>query len=171
MLKEEMMAAVEAILFVSTDAVSLHDISDILGIERSVAGELLDSLILDFEVKGRGLRILKANDTFRMATSPSCKDHIRRFTGRNFEKGLSGACTETLTIIAYHQPITRLAIEDLRGVNCERTIAVLLGKGLVKHVGRTENAGRPILYGTTDQFLRSFGLTSLKELPALGENE
>lgn len=165
----EMMAIVEAILFVSGEAVSLSEISGILGIERKDAGKLIDNMIERFRTEGRGLKILKANDTFRLATCPSYKEYIERFTGKTREKELSPSCLETLSVIAYRQPITRMDIENLKGSNCAHSVMVLLKNGLIKETGRLKAIGRPILYGTTDQFLRSFGLLSLKELPALEE--
>ena len=165
----EMMAIVEAILFVSGEAVSLSEISGILGIERKDAGKLMDNMIERFRTEGRGLKILNANDSFRLATCPSYKEYIERFTGKTGEKELSPSCLETLSVIAYRQPITRMDIENLKGSNCAHSVMVLLKNGLIKETGRLKSIGRPILYGTTDQFLRSFGLLSLKELPALEE--
>jgi len=165
----EMMAIIEAILFVSGEAVSLSEISGILGIERKAAGKLMDNMIERFKTEGRGLRILKANDTFKLATCPSYKEYIERFTGKTREKRLSPSCLETLSVVAYHQPVTRMDIENLRGTNCAHSLAVLLKNGLIKETGRLRVIGRPILYCTTDQFLRSFGLLSLMELPALEE--
>jgi segregation and condensation protein B len=165
----EMMAIVEAILFVSDEAVSLSKISGILGIERKDAQKLLDSMIERFKAEGRGLKILKADDTYKLATCPSCKEHVERFTGKTREKGLSSSCLETLSVIAYHQPVTRMDIEGLKGANCAHSLTVLLKNGFIKEAGRLKAIGRPILYGTTDHFLRTFGLSSLKELPALEE--
>lgn len=165
----EMMAIVEAILFVSDEAVSLSEISGILGIERKDAEKLTDTMIERFKIEGRGLKILRANDTLRLATCPSCKEYIERFTGKTREKALSSSCLETLSVIAYHQPITRMDIEKLKGANCAHSLTILLKNGLIREAGRLKAIGRPILYGTTDQFLRSFGLSSLKELPDLEE--
>jgi len=165
--EDEMMAIVEAILFVSDEAVSLADISSLLGIENKACAKLMDKMIERFEGAGRGLRILKANDTYRLATCPLCKEYIERFTGLPRERGLSRSSFETLSIIAYHQPVTRLQIEKLKGTSCAYSLDILLKKGLIIETGRIEAIGRPIQYGTTDQFLRCFGFSSLKDLPAL----
>ena len=115
----------------------------------------------------RGLRLQKHAGRIQMTTAPEMADIIERFLGLDATTRLSRAALETLSIIAYQQPITRPAIDSVRGVNSDGVIKSLLSKGLLQEVGRSESPGRPILFGTSPEFLQYFGLTALSELPPL----
>ena len=107
----------------------------------------------------------------QMVTAPESADHVRRFLGLELSGKLSAAALETLAIIAYRQPATRAQIESIRGVNSDSVLRTLLNYGLIEEVGRLDQAGRPILYGTTFEFLQEFGLSDLHQLPVLSAGE
>jgi segregation and condensation protein B len=115
----------------------------------------------------RGLRLQRQNDLVQLVTAPQAAADVERFLGLDSSSRLSTAALEALALIAYRQPITRVQVEAIRGVNCDGVLRTLLARGLVTPQGRLEQAGRPIVYGTTFEFLQSFGLSSLSELPAL----
>ena len=117
----------------------------------------------------RGFKIIKIEDSYQMCSREDYYDQIRAVTQPRRKQGLSMAALETLSIIAYNQPITRSRVEFIRGVDCTGSIARLCERGLIDEVGRMDTPGKPILYGTTDEFLRCFGLESISELPELAE--
>ncbi len=158
-------ALVESILFVATDPVPVPVLATVLDVK---AGEVEDALkILSEEYWKRGLQILRMGDRVHITTSPRAAQAVEKFLGFEHTIGLSRAALETLAILAYKQPLTRPQIDAIRGVNCDSVIENLIAKDLVEETGRTEGPGRPILYGTTEAFLRHFGLGSVAELPAL----
>lgn len=119
----------------------------------------------------RGLQMKQHGDTFRIMTKKEAAPYIERLAGQPTPKPLSQAALETLAVIAYKQPVTRVEIEDIRGVKTERPLATLTGRGLIEEAGRADVPGRPILYKTTPYFLDAFGLTDLAALPPLAEKE
>lgn len=167
--ERQMMGIIESILFVSGDPLSLNDICKVLEIDLRYARKLMERMIDCFHFERRGLQVIKVNDTFQLATRPEYAEYINKYIGPSQKQELSQASLETLAIIAYRQPVTRMDIEALRGVRCEHALSTLLNRELIKEVGRLDAPGRPILYGTTDLFLRSFGLSSLEDLPDLKE--
>jgi len=169
--KNEMIAIIEAILFISGEPVSIKDISKLLDIDIKQAEELMADMSRSFTEQNRGLLVIKVEDAYQLVTRPEYADYIKKFTGIDREQSLSKACLETLTIIAYKQPVTKADIEQLRGVKCDYSITVLLEKNLIQEVGRLDAPGRPKLYGTTDTFLKSFGLSCIQDLPPLDEEE
>jgi segregation and condensation protein B len=122
---------------------------------------------LDEILRTRGLRLQRHAGRIQLTTAPELGDAVERFLGLEATSRLSRAALETLAIIAYQQPVTRPAVDAVRGVNSDGVIKSLLSKGLLQEVGRSDGPGRPILFGTTPQFLQHFGLNSLTELPAL----
>ena len=163
------MGLIESFLFVSGDALPIEKIASFIKIDVRSTRKLMDKLIDVFNFERRGLQIIKINDSYQLATRPEYGEKIEEFLGAEEKQTLSQAVLETLSIIAYRQPITRMDIELIRGVKCEYAISVLMDRELIKEVGRMDTPGRPILYGTTDIFLKSFGLRSLEELPSLEE--
>jgi segregation and condensation protein B len=158
-------ALVESILFVATDPVPVPVLATVLDVK---AGEVEDALkILNEEYWKRGLQILRMGDRVHITSSPRAAPVVEKFLGIEHTIGLSRAALETLAILAYKQPLTRPQIDAIRGVNSDSVIENLIAKDLVEETGRTEGPGRPILYGTTEAFLRHFGLGSVAELPAL----
>ncbi len=158
-------AAIEALLFVSADPVTPSQISVVLELSASAVEQGLQQL--DTELQTRGLRLQRHSGRVQLTTAPQFAEVIERFLGLEATSHLSRAALETLAIVAYQQPVTRPQIESVRGVSSDGVMKSLLGKGLVQEVGRTEGPGRPILYGTTPDFLQHFGLSSLMDLPPL----
>ncbi len=161
---ERLMAALEALLFVAPGSVTVNQLSEVLGVRMIEIEEALKGLAARYEQNG-GLRVQWHNGRVQLTTAPEIASIIERFLGLEAMAHLSRAAQEALAIIAYRQPITRPGIDAIRGVNSDGVLKSLLNKGLVQEVGRAEGPGRPILYGSTAEFLQHFGLSSLSELP------
>ena len=164
-------ALLEGILFVASGPVSLHRLARTL--ETTPAGVRGLLLSLEEEYAGRGLRLQWSGTEVQLTTAPEASEVIERFLGMEVSSRLSQAALEVLAIVAYMQPTTRPEIDDIRGVNSDAALRTLLSKGLVEEMGRMDTPGRPILYGTTPEFLQHFGLASVDQLPRLeaGEEE
>ena len=160
-------AQVESLLFVATEPVPLARLADVLEVEIDQVEQVL--LILNHEYKERGMRIQRKGRRVQMVTAPESSDVVRRLLGLELTGKLSPAALETLAIVAYRQPVTRAQIEAIRGVSSDSVLRTLLNRGLVEELGRLDQAGRPIIYGTTFDFLQQFGITSLDQLPPLKE--
>lgn len=164
------LARLESLLFVASGPVSPGRLAAALGLPPAKVAQLLRDLALDYE--GRGLRLQwSGNGLVQLTTAAEAAATIERFLGLEVTTRLSQAALEVLAIIAYMQPITRPHIDQVRGVNSDGALRSLLSKGLVEEVGRLEKPGRPILYGTTPDFLQHFGLNSLDELPRRDDEE
>jgi segregation and condensation protein B len=160
-----MPAILEALLFVSAEPVSLSQLAVVLELPASEVEKGLKQLECDLAT--RGLRVQNHAGRFQLTTASETSEIIERFLGLEATSRLSRAALETLAIVAYQQPVTRPYIEGIRGVSSDGVIKSILGKGLIVEVGRSEGPGRPILYGTTPDFLQHFGLNSLGEMPSL----
>lgn len=160
---------IEALLFVADGPVSIERLAQALDTSPAVVESALGALAAS--LSQRGLRVQRRGREVQLVTVPAAAQAIERFLGIEDPGRLSAAALETLAIVAYRQPITRAAIEQLRGVNCEHVLRSLVARGLVEEVGRQETAGRPVLYGTGFGFLRYFGLSALDELPPLPEED
>jgi len=158
---------VESLLFVAEGPVSVAALARALEVDAARVEEALAELKNDYV--GRGIRLQRARDKVQLVSAPEAASVIEKFLGTNGAGHLSAAALETLAIIAYRQPVTRPAIEAVRGVNCDAVIETLLTRGLIQEVGRLETAGRPILYATTFEFLQNFGLRGVDDLPPLEE--
>ncbi len=156
----------EALLFASGQAISLGKLAEILEIPEEHVNSLLAKLQSDMINSERGLTITEVAGGFQLCTKPELADVIEKLVDTH-EPNLSVAAMETLSIIAFKQPITRQEIEVIRGVRVDRVLNTLLERRLIKEVGRKEAVGRPILFATTSEFLSCFGLRSLSELPQL----
>jgi segregation and condensation protein B len=157
--------ALEALLFVSAEPVPPAQLSAALNISVAAVEEGLQAL--ESELRTRGLRLQRHGGRVQLTTAPELAELVERFLGLEATSRLSRAAMETLSIIAYQQPVTRPSVDAVRGVSSDGVMKSLLGKGLIQEIGRTEGPGRPILYGTTPDFLQHFGLNSLLELPPL----
>lgn len=169
--EREIKAIIEGLLFAWGDPLDLKDIANVLEIKEKDLCKVMDELVDEFNFNRRGLRIVKFNNSYQISTRPEHFDFIKKLNNFKNSKTLSNAALETLSIIAYNQPIIKADIESLRGVRCDKAIETLIDRKLVKEVGRLEKPGRPILYGTTEEFLRYFGLESIENLPPLIEKE
>src|SRR3989338_5954178 len=160
---------VEALIFVGEKPVSIDTLKDIVGeIEPAVVRALIEELNAEYASSARSFQIKEIAGGFQMMTDPVYSKWIASLYKRPPDK-LTGPSLETLAIIAYRQPLTRSEIEAIRGVNVDGVLHTLEERGLIMSRGRLEAAGRPILYGTTTEFLHHFGLKSLEELPKLKE--
>ncbi len=160
---------VEALLFVSGSPVTVEQLVKALeGVSAHQIREALDQLSQEYEVSEKGIKILEVAQGYQMVTRRELAPWIKRFLQQTPMR-LSRQCLETLAIAAYRQPMTRLEIEQIRGVSADGTIQTLLEKGMIRITGRKAVLGRPFLYGTTPLFLERFGLVSLQDLPKLEE--
>jgi len=163
----ELQRAIEAILFAAGERVEIAQLVGVLEAEKNeiiaAANALADELAFD----RRGIRILRLEDGYQMVSSGEMADYITRALETRKPPKLSASQLETLTIIAYYQPATKAMVEQLRGVDSSYSVGALLNKKLIEEAGRLNVPGRPIQYKTTPNFLRTFGLSSLEELPAI----
>ncbi|MEB2281419.1 SMC-Scp complex subunit ScpB [Lysinibacillus xylanilyticus] len=164
---------IEALLFVvGDDGLTIKQLSQLLGEPEELVVQTMEVLRTTYEEDlARGVTIKEMAGVYQLITKSDLADTIQRLVENPTAQSLSQASLEVLAIVAYKQPITRVAIEDLRGVKCERPIQTLVSRGLIKEVGRSEGTGRAILYGTTKEFLNYFGLNSMDEMPPLPEEE
>lgn len=157
---------IEGLLFVAGDeGLDARQLAEVLDIDTASAAEAVRELQDDYRREGRGIQIAEIAGAFQMTTLPDHAPYFERLAHSPTRSSLSQAALETLSIIAYRQPITRVEIEEIRGVKCDRALQTLGAKDLIEETGRAEAVGRPILYGTTKQFLDYFGLSGLKDLP------
>lgn len=166
----ELKAIIEALLFTWGDPLDISDISSIVDIKEKELEPIIQEMIDDFDYNMRGIRIIRINNSFQLGTRVEHFDWIKKLSNPKTTKNLSNAALETLSIIAYRQPVIKSDIEAIRGVRCDKAIETLMDRGLIVETGRMERAGRPILYGTTEVFLKAFGLENLTELPSLKDN-
>lgn len=164
----EQISAVEAVLFASGEPVAVQALIEILGVTAQEFEPVLQGLALRYD-EDRGVRLMRFDDSLQLCTRPQYMDLIEKVLQPVRKQTLTQAALETLAVVAYRQPVTRMEIEQIRGVQCDRAVATLLHHGLIAEVGRKEGIGRPILYGTTEKFLQHFALTSLEALPRLAQ--
>ena len=163
----ERVGIVEAILFVTGNAVEKKEICRALELTEAELDETLDALESGYDFDRRGLRLLRFGAHVQLATRPDYAPYVEKLLQPVQKQSLSQAVMETLAVIAYKQPVTKAEIEQIRGVKCDYSVQSLSAKGLIEEVGRKETLGRPILYGTTDTFLRHFCISSVSELPQI----
>lgn len=166
--KEDILAMLEAVLFVSHEPLSLDKLIEVLGIEKEELQETISEYQASLNLPGRGVELVNVAGGYKLMTKGSFHELVEKVI-RPQGGQLTRAALETLAIIAYKQPVTRSEIEDIRGVSIDSMIYKLLEKELIVEVGRKEVPGHPNLYGTTDRFLMQLGLNSLDELPELAE--
>jgi len=169
--KKTMKSAIESMMFVWGEPLGLKEVADVFDIEKEEVLELFYELKAEYEQEGRGIVIREVNKAFQFVTREENADYVERLCTPVKTKKLSQAALEVLAIIAYKQPVTKGEIEAIRGIKCDRVMDGLLAKDLVAAIGRSNAIGRPNLYGTTDNFLKNFGFTSLKELPEIEDIE
>lgn len=169
MKKQKIKSAIESMMFVWGQPLNVKDMADIFNEEKKEIYCLCKELQEEYEQEGRGIVIREVNKSFQFVTRAENLDYIERLCTPVRKKKLSQSALETLAIVAYKQPVTKGEIESIRGIRCDRVIDGLIKKELVADVGRADTVGRPVLYGTTDEFLKQFGFTNLKELPNIGD--
>ncbi len=160
-------AAVEALLFSAGDSVSIKRLASVLGCEPWEVRKASEHLAREYEEKERGLRLLRLDEKLQLVSAPMYNDAINRLLEKRPKPKLSQAALEVLAITAYYQPVTRSYIEKIRGADSSYTIALLTDRGLIAPSGHLDAPGRPLLYRTTEHFLRIFGISSIEELPPL----
>lgn len=164
---DSLKGALEALLLVSTDAVPATELSKVLGVAPSEAAGALAELAAEYSDANRGFQLREVAGGWRLFTHPAYHDVVERYVLSWDTRRLSQAALETLAVIAYHQPVTREGVKAVRGVNSDGVIGSLKEKGLVREVGRERDRSRAMQYGTTQRFLETFGLRSLRDLPPL----
>ena len=167
----ELANIIEAILFVSGEPVQLGAVARALEVTELEVSAAADELASDYDYNRRGICLKRFGSHIQLSTRPDYAPQIEKLLQPIQKQSLSQAALETLAVVAYKQPVTRLDIEAVRGVKCDYSVQSLMNKGLIEEVGRKETLGRPILYGTTDAFLSHFGLTSLEDLPQPPESQ
>jgi len=164
-------SALEALLLVSLEPLSPRRAATVLGLTEAQARTCLRLLKDDFARREGGLDVIEIGGGYRLVSRPEFDEFVARLDPSRALPPLSAPALETLAVVAYRQPVTRIEVEAVRGVRCEGVLATLIERGLVEEVGRRDAPGRPILYGTTKRFLEFFGLRSLEELPPLPETD
>lgn len=158
---------IESLLFVSGEPMKLKDISYIIECSEEYTKKIIEEMKKIYREENRGIELICINNMYQLVTKKENSEYIQKILRTNSRQSLSQAAIETLAIIAYKQPITRVEIDDIRGVKSDSAIQKLLDRELIKEAGRKEVIGRPILYITTEEFLRQFQMDNLRELPTL----
>ena len=164
-------SAIESMMFVWGDPLDIKEVADIFNVDKREIYDLCKELQAEYEQEGRGIVIREVNKCFQFVTRSENIGYIERLCTPVKHKRLSQSALEVLAIIAYKQPVTTGEIEAVRGIKCDRVIEGLMKKELVAQLGSSDAVGRPMLYGTTDQFLMEFGFETLKDLPEIEDIE
>lgn len=166
-----MKSILEGLIFVSGDeGIDAKQLADILEVEKKTVMALVEDMKAEFKREQRGVQIIEVAGSYQMTTLQDHAPYFEKLATSPTHSTLSQAALETLAIIAYRQPITRAEIEEIRGVKSDKAITTLIKKSLIQETGRLDGAGRPIIYGTTKEFLDYFGLNCLEDLPPLSES-
>ena len=166
--KAQIKSAIEALLFASGEPLGIQELASHLEEKSKTIEVVIQEMIDSYEkIQTRGIKLISIKGKYQLVTKGENAEYIQKLLKKNKRQSLSQASIESLAIIAYKQPITRIDIDEIRGVKSESALQRLIEKDLIKEVGRLEVPGRPILYGTTDEFLRQFDLKDLKQLPSL----
>ncbi|MCL2618316.1 MAG: SMC-Scp complex subunit ScpB [Defluviitaleaceae bacterium] len=163
-------SVVEALLFAAGEPVDIGDIAGAIELDTHTTQALLDNLICKYEAEKRGITIARMDGSFQMCTNPRHFEYVRKVFGSTRKKPLTPAMLETLAIIAYKQPVSKSQVEHIRGVNADHCVNKLIEYSLVAECGRSDAPGKPLIFATTDEFLKHFGISSLSQLPALEDN-
>lgn len=162
---KDIKAILEGVLFAAGDAVEIERLADIVDVDKRSLKEILKQMMDEYNFERRGIHIIQLEDSYQMCTRGEFHDYIAMLAEPRRKQNLSNAAIEVLAIVAYKQPVTRSTIENIRGVNCDYVVNRLVERGLIEEVGRLDAPGRPLLFGTTQEFLRCFGVASIKDLP------
>lgn len=163
-------AIIEAILFTMGESVELEKIANAVELDKKATKEIIAALQQKYEDENRGIAIMELEDSYQMCTKNEMYEYLIRIAKQPKKRVLTDVLLETLSIIAYKQPITKAEIEKIRGVSSDHAVSKLVEYNLVHEVGRLDAPGRPMLFGTTEDFLRSFGVHSIDELPVLNDD-
>ena len=160
-------AAIEAILFTMGDSVEISQIAKALELDTSTTEKIIHTMMDKYRQEDRGIQIIELEHAYQMCTKKEYYEYLIRIAMQPKKPALTDVMLETLSIIAYKQPVTKVEIEKIRGVKCDHAVNKLVEYNLVKELGRLDAPGRPILFGTTEEFLRCFGVQAIDELPVL----
>lgn len=166
---KEAKSILEALLFISGEPLTLETLKDLLELNKKEVERLVKELINDYLLRNSGFFVAEVAGGVQMVTNPGCAPWVKKLLATAFPTRLSHQSIETLAIVAYKQPIIKAEVEAIRGVNCDGVLRTLLERRMIKILGRKEAPGRPLMYGTTKEFLQYFGLKDLSELPTLKE--
>lgn len=167
----EIESILEAVLFAAGDAVPVEKLSEIINQDKKTTVSIMSNMEMKYKNSSRGIMLRRIGTSYQLCTKPEYDRYIVQLGQARKKQGLSQAAYETLAIIAYHQPVTKAYVEHIRGVNSDNVIMNLLEKNLICEVGRQDSPGKPKLYGTTEEFLRVFGFSSVKDLPPIDIND
>ncbi|MBR5798630.1 MAG: SMC-Scp complex subunit ScpB [Lachnospiraceae bacterium] len=165
--REKAKAVLESILFTMGESVEVDRLSAVIEEDKKTTKAILLEMKEEYEQRQGGISLIELEDSFQMCTRADMYEYLIKIAKTPRKYVLTDTLLETLSIVAYKQPITRLEIEKIRGVSCDHAVNRLIEFGLIAEVGRLDAPGRPLLFGTTEEFLRSFGVKSLEELPEL----
>lgn len=165
--REKAKAVLEAILFTLGDSVEISRLAEVIEESKKVTKELLEEMKQSYQAEDKGIELIELEDAVQLCTKNEMYEYLIKIAKTPRKYVLSDTMLETLSIIAYKQPVTKLDIERIRGVSCDFAVNRLLEYNLVQELGRLDAPGRPMLFGTTEQFLRSFGIRDLSDLPEL----
>jgi len=165
--KNSLKSAIESLLFASGEPLSLQDLVNHLEEKSKLIEIIIQEMMEEYENSNRGIKLICIKGSYQLVTKAQNAEYIQKLLKKNKRQSLSQASIESLAIVAYKQPITRIDIDEIRGVKSESAIQRLIERDLIKEIGRLDVPGRPILYGTTEQFLRQFELKDLQGLPSL----
>ncbi len=169
MTRKTIKSALEAMMFTWGEPLGVKIAAEVFNEEWHEIYDCFKELQAEYQQEGRGIRIREVDKAFQFVTDHECADYVERLCTPVKKRKLSQSALEVLAIVAYKQPVTKAEIEAVRGVRCDRVMEGLVNKGLVKEVGRTEGVGRPVIYGTTEEFLKHFGFSSIRELPEIDD--
>ena len=168
---EKMQSAIEAILFTMGDSVELEKLASAIGHDEETTKKLIHNMMDKYEAQDRGIRIIELDNAYQLCTKKEMYEYLIRVAKQPKRYVLTDVLLETLSIVAYKQPVTKLEIEKIRGVKSDHAVNKLVEYGLVEETGRLDAPGRPLLFGTTEEFLRRFSVHSLDELPVLDQEQ
>ena len=168
---EKLQSAIEAILFTMGDSVEISKLAFAIGHDEETTKKLVRNMMERYEKEDRGIRIIELEDSFQLCTKKEMYEYLIRVAKQPKRYALTDVLLETLSIVAYKQPVTKLEIEKIRGVKSDHAVNKLVEYGLIEETGRLDAPGRPLLFGTTEEFLRTFGLSSVEDLPVISADK
>ena len=168
---EKLQSAIEAILFAMGDSVELEKLASAIEHDEETTKKLIHNMMDKYEAQDRGIRIIELDNAYQLCTKKEMYEYLIRVAKQPKRYVLTDVLLETLSIVAYKQPVTKLEIEKIRGVKSDHAVNKLVEYGLVEETGRLDAPGRPLLFGTTEEFLRRFSVHSLDELPVLDQEQ
>lgn len=168
---ENLISSLEAMLFAAGDPVEVSKLADVLELDIETVEKMLGTLGAEYDERNSGLMLIRIDNKYQLCTREAFSENVRKLMEIRKNAPLSNAAFEVLAIIAYNKTVTRSFIEQVRGVDCSGPVSSLVQKGLIEEKGRLDLPGRPLIYGTTDRFLRCFSLNSLDDLPELPKTE